>query len=303
VSPCPAPNPTPDESARPTRRPSWLRVPARDNPGFHRLKRLLRSQGLHTVCEEANCPNISECWSRGTATFLILGDTCTRSCRFCNVKTGRPDPSAPREGRRVAQAVQALRLGHVVVTSVDRDDLADGGAEAFTSVVREIRSLRPSCTIEVLIPDFRGRVEPLVRVLEAQPDIIGHNVDTTPGLFATVRPQCRYSWSLATLRKAKELRPEGVTKSGLMLGLGETTEEVISTMAGLREVGVDCLTLGQYLQPTRRHAAISRYYAPQEFDELRRRGEEMGFRWVESGPLVRSSYNAGAQAQALLGDH
>jgi lipoic acid synthetase len=261
----------------------------------------MRSHGLCTVCEEANCPNLGDCWSQGTATFLILGDTCTRSCRFCNVRTGRPKPVDRQEGRRVAEAVRSLALSHVVVTSVDRDDLPDGGASAFAQTVGQIRLLQPSCTIEVLIPDFRGRVEPLRHVLQARPDIIGHNVDTTPRLFPAIRPQCRYSWCLASLRNAKLLEPDCITKSGLMLGLGESMDEVLSTMDDLRDAGVDCLTLGQYLQPTRQHAPISRYYTPQEFDALRRRGEEMDFRWVESGPLVRSSYHAAAQAEALLG--
>ena len=261
----------------------------------------MRSHALHTVCEEANCPNAGECWSRGTATFLVLGNTCTRNCRFCNVRTGRPQSVDPDEPRRVAKAVRTLELKHVVVTSVDRDDLADGGASAFAEVIRQIRALQPGCTIEVLVPDFRGQIDPLRSVLEARPDILGHNVETTPGLFRTIQPQCRYSWSLAALRNAKALRPDGITKSGLMVGLGESTDDVLAAMRDLREAGVDCLTLGQYLQPTKDHAPIARYYTPEEFELLRGQGHEIGFRWMESGPLVRSSYHAGDQAAALLG--
>jgi lipoic acid synthetase len=260
----------------------------------------MRAQGLHTVCEEARCPNIADCWARRTATFLILGDTCTRNCRFCNVRTGRPAPPDPQEPERVAQAVQAMELRHAVVTSVDRDDLPDGGASIFSAVVQRIRALRQAqgdalqsdCTVEVLTPDFRGQVEPLKIVLDARPDVLGHNVETVPRLFRTVQPQCRYEWSLAALRNAKMLWPQAVTKSGLMVGLGETTDEVLEVMRDLREVGVDILTIGQYLQPTKRHHPIARYYTPEEFETFRERGCEMGYAWVESAPLVRSSYHA-----------
>lgn len=281
------------------RRPPWLRVRAPTGETYHWLKRLMRTQGLHTVCEEAHCPNIGDCWNRRTATFLILGDTCTRHCRFCNVRTGRPAPPDPDEPQRVAQAVQAMELKHAVITSVDRDDLPDGGATAFAAVIRHIRELQPDCTVEVLIPDFRGRLEPLKIVLDARPEILGHNVETVPRLFHAVQPQCRYEWSLATLRNARTLWPEAVTKSGLMVGLGETMEEVLETMCDLREVGVDILTIGQYLQPTREHHPVVRYYAPEEFEAFRERGYGMGFKWVESAPLVRSSYHAEAQAAAL----
>ncbi len=282
-----------------SRRPSWLRVRAPTSENYHRLKQLMRAQGLHTVCEKARCPNIGDCWARSTATFLILGDTCTRNCRFCNVRTGRPAPPDADEPERVAQAVQALGLKHAVITSVDRDDLPDGGAAVFAAVIRCIRELQPGCTVEVLVPDFRGRVEPLETVLDARPDILGHNVESVPRLFRTVQPQCRYEWSLATLRNAKALWPEAVTKSGLMVGLGETTDEVLETMRDLREVGVDILTIGQYLQPTKQHHPVVRYYTPEEFETFRERGYEMGFRWVESAPLVRSSYHAETQAQKL----
>jgi len=283
------------------RRPPWLRVRAPTGETYHWLRRLMRTQHLHTVCEEAHCPNIGECWSHRTATFLVLGDTCTRNCRFCNVKTGRPAPLDPDEPEHVAQAVQALNLQHAVITSVDRDDLPDGGAAVFAAIIRRIRALQPGCTVEVLIPDFRGQIEPLKVVMDERPDILNHNVETVPRLFRAVQPQCRYEWSLAVLRNAKGLWPGALTKSGLMVGLGETPDEILATMHDLREIEVDVLTIGQYLQPTKQHLPIARYYTPEEFETLRERGLEMGFRWVESGPLVRSSYNAEAQARALSG--
>jgi lipoic acid synthetase len=260
----------------------------------------MRAKALHTVCEEAHCPNISECWGNHTATFLILGDTCTRNCRFCDVKTGRPAPLDPDEPEHVAQAVQAMNLKHAVITSVDRDDLPDGGASVFAGIIRRIRALQPGCTVEVLIPDFRGQIEPLRTVMDERPDILNHNVETAPRLFRTIQPQCRYEWSLAVLRNAKLLWPEAITKSGIMVGLGETVDEVLDVMRSLRELDVDILTIGQYLQPSRRHAPIARYYTPAEFEMFRERGYEMGFRWIESGPLVRSSYNAEAQARELV---
>jgi lipoic acid synthetase len=284
---------TKEESERPRRRPPWIKVRAASSEAYHSLKRLIRDQSLHTVCEEARCPNIGECWKHRTATFLILGDTCTRNCRFCNVKTGRPGPLDPGEPERVAQAVQAMELKHAVITSVDRDDLDDGGASVFAAVIRAIRRAQPGCTVEVLIPDFRGRVAPLQVVMDERPDILNHNVETVPSLFRAIQPQCRYEWSLDVLRNAKALWPQATTKSGLMLGLGETVDEVLAVMRDLRGVDVDILTLGQYLQPTKQHAPIIRYYTPEEFDMLRERG------WVESGPLVRSSYHAGAQVESL----
>ncbi|MCP4544794.1 MAG: lipoyl synthase [Chloroflexi bacterium] len=284
---------------RPKRRPPWLRVRAPSGEDYGWLKRLMRAKELHTVCEEAHCPNIGECWSHRTATFLILGDTCTRNCRFCNVQTGRPGPLDPDEPEHVAQAAQAMDLKHAVVTSVDRDDLPDGGAFVFAAVIRRIRDVQPGCTVEVLIPDFRGQVELLKVVIDARPDILNHNIETVPRLFRTVQPQCRYEWSLDVLRNAKTLWPEAITKSGLMVGLGETTDEILDVMRNLRELDVDILTIGQYLQPTRRHIPIDRYYTPEEFEMFRERGYEMGFRWVESDALVRSSYNAEAQIQRL----
>ena len=304
-----------DPNPRPQRSPPWLRVRVPTGETYHWLKRLMRAKSLHTVCEEAHCPNVAECWGHRTATFLILGDTCTRNCRFCNIKTGRPAPLDPDEPEHVAQAVQAMGLKHAVITSVDRDDLPDGGASVFAAVIRRIRALRqaprlssaksqgsalrPGCTVEVLIPDFRGRIEPLKTVMGERPDILNHNVETAPRLFRTIQPQCRYEWSLDVLRNAKALWPEAITKSGLMVGLGETVDEVLDVMRDLRELDVDILTIGQYLQPSRQHFPISRYYTPEEFEMFRERGYEMGFRWVESGPLVRSSYNAEAQARQL----
>ena len=283
----------------PRRRPEWIRVRAPDGESYHWLKRLMRSKHLHTVCEEAHCPNMGECWGNRTATFLILGDTCTRNCRFCDVKTGRPGPLDPEEAEHVAQAVHAMDLKHAVITSVDRDDQEDGGASVFAAVIRRIRELQPGCTVEVLIPDFRGQLEPLKVVMDERPDILNHNVETVPRLFSTIQPQCRYDWSLDVLRNAKKLWPEAITKSGIMVGLGESEDEVLETMQDLRHVDVDILTVGQYLQPSREHAPILRYYKPEDFEMFERRGYEMGFRWVESAPLVRSSYNAEAQASAL----
>jgi lipoic acid synthetase len=259
----------------------------------------MRSKRLHTVCEEARCPNIGECWGHGTATFMILGDVCTRSCRFCAVRTGRPLSIDWDEPNRVAEAVRAMGLSHVVITSVNRDELPDGGATLFAMTIRRIRERVPGCTVEVLTPDFKGSIEALRIVIEARPDIFNHNVETVPRLFKKVQPQDRYEWAMATLSNAKKLWPECVTKSGIMVGLGETWEEIIDVMKDLRAVGVDILTIGQYLQPSRNHLPVERFYRPEEFEALKRIGYELGFRWVESGPLVRSSYRAEAQARAL----
>jgi lipoic acid synthetase len=259
----------------------------------------MRSKQLHTICEEANCPNIAECWGRGTATFLIMGDTCTRSCGFCDVKTGMPSPLDWAEPLRVAQAVKAMDLKHVVITSVNRDERRDGGAPIFALTIRAVRRLQPDCTVEVLIPDFKGSRAALEIVMREEPDILNHNVETVPRLFKQVQPQDRYEWALATLSNAKAIQPESVTKTGIMLGLGETPEEVLEVMRDLRAIDVDILTLGQYLQPSKQHLPVARYYPPQEFAEFRRLGYEMGFKWVESGPLVRSSFRAEFQARAL----
>jgi len=283
----------------PQRKPEWLKVRAPSGETYHQLKRLMRSKQLHTICEEANCPNIAECWGRGTATFLIMGDTCTRSCGFCDVKTGMPAPLDWAEPLRVAQAVKAMDLKHVVITSVNRDERRDGGAPIFALTIRAVRRLQPDCTVEVLIPDFKGNCAALEIVMREEPDILNHNVETVPRLFKRVQPQDRYEWALATLSNAKAIQPEAVTKTGIMLGLGETPEEVLDVMRDLRAIDVDILTLGQYLQPSKRHLPVERYYTPQEFAEFRRIGYEMGFKWVESGPLVRSSFRAEFQARAL----
>jgi lipoyl synthase len=284
---------------KPMRRPEWIKVRAPTGETYERLKGLMRSKELHTVCEEAHCPNIGECWGRGTATFLIMGDVCTRSCRFCDVKTGCPAPLDWEEPERVALAIQSMNLRHAVITSVNRDERKDGGAPIFAMVIRRIRERQPGCTVEVLTPDFKGDLDALKMVIDEQPDIYDHNVETVARLFKQIQPQDHYEWAMTTLANAKQLNPKQITKSGIMVGLGETTEEVLETMLDLRAVGVDILTIGQYLQPTREHAPIERYYTPEEFAEFKRAGLAMGFRWVESAPLVRSSYNAERQAREL----
>jgi lipoic acid synthetase len=286
---------------RPQRRPDWITVSLRSGENYDFLKKLMRSKQLHTVCEEARCPNIGDCWSQGTATFLILGDICTRSCGFCDVKTGRPLPIDWTEPERVAQAVKAMNLRHVVITSVNRDERKDGGAPIFALCIHRVRELNPGCSVEVLIPDFKGSEAALRIVMDARPDILNHNVETVPRLFRTVQPQDHYEWALATLGKAKEMNANVLTKSGIMLGLGETVSEVVDVMRDLAALEVDILTIGQYLQPSRKHLPIQRYYLPEEFDELRDIGSDLGFRWVESGPLVRSSYRADQQVTALTG--
>lgn len=287
----------------PLRRPPWIRVRAPSGETFEWLQKLMRQKSLHTVCEEAGCPNMGECWGSGTATFLMMGDVCTRTCGFCDVKRGRPAALDFLEPERVAQAVKAMDLKHAVITSVNRDDRKDGGAPIFAMVISRIRELLPGCSVEVLIPDFKGSVEALRMVVAARPEILNHNVETVPRLFKLVQPQDRYEWAQATLSNAKKLDPEILTKSGIMLGLGETIDEVKAVMRDLREWGVDILTIGQYLQPSRQHLPIARYYTPDEFAELKDFGLEIGFQWVESGPLVRSSYHAGEQVRALSAVH
>jgi len=287
------------QASRPLRRPEWIKVRAPTGETYEFLKGLMRSKELHTVCEEAHCPNIGECWGRGTATFLIMGDVCTRSCHFCDVKTGRPTPLDWAEPERVALAVRSMNLRHAVITSVNRDERKDGGAPIFAMVIRRIRELQPGCTVEVLTPDFKGNLDALKMVIDEQPDIFDHNVETVVRLFKQIQPQDHYEWAMTTLANAKKLNPKQITKSGIMVGLGETTKEVQETMLDLRAAGVDILTIGQYLQPTKEHAPIERYYTPEEFAEFKRAGLAMGFRWVESGPLVRSSYNAERQAREL----
>lgn len=283
----------------PKRRPSWIRVRAPSGEAFENLQRLMRQKSLHTVCEEAGCPNMSECWGSGTATFLMMGDVCTRTCGFCDVKRGRPSTLDFLEPERVAQAVKAMNLKHAVITSVNRDDRKDGGAPIFAMVIERIRQVHPGCSIEVLIPDFKASVEALRLVMAARPEILNHNVETVPRLFKTVQPQDRYEWAQATLSNAKILDPDVLTKSGIMVGLGETLDEVKEVMTDLRSWGVDILTIGQYLQPSRQHLPIERYYTLEEFEALKTFGIEIGFKWVESGPLVRSSYHAAEQVRAL----
>jgi lipoic acid synthetase len=277
-------------------RPPWLRVRFPTGGDFVRLRDLMREQELHTVCEEARCPNIGECWSRGTATFMILGDTCTRSCGFCAVKTGRPGALDTAEPRRVALAIQRMGLRHAVITSVNRDELPDGGAAIFADTIRWTRRLSPGTTIEVLIPDFKGDWDALATVQSAEPEILNHNIETVPRLYSVVRPQARYERSLELLRRAKELQPTARTKSGAMVGLGETKDELLRVFGDLAAHGVDILTVGQYLQPSPAHLPIVRYWHPDEFAELKARALEMGFGHVEAGPLVRSSYHAEEQA-------
>jgi lipoic acid synthetase len=277
-------------------RPDWLKARWLVGPAQSRVQELMRSKQLHTVCEEARCPNIGECWGRGTATFMILGDTCTRSCGFCAVKTGRPGALDLGEPRRVGMAVAQMGLRHAVVTSVNRDELPDGGANMFADTIRWIRRLAPGTTVEVLIPDFKGNEEALRTVMAEQPEILNHNTETVPRLYRRVRPQADYQQSLEVLRRAKDLTRGGRTKSGVMVGLGETREELLAVFADLAAQGVDILTVGQYLRPTPQHLPIERYWRPEEFVELKERALQMGFAHVESGPLVRSSYHADEQA-------
>lgn len=281
------------------RRPEWIKVRAPSGETYEGLRRLMRAKQLHTVCEEAHCPNIGECWGRGTATFLIMGDVCTRSCGFCDIKTGRPAPLDWEEPERVAQAVHAMNLTHVVITSVNRDERKDGGAPIFALCIQRIRDLQPGCSIEVLIPDFKGDAAALKIVMDAQPEILNHNVETVPRLFRRVQPQDKYEWALTTLTNAKRMQPKVLTKSGIMLGLGETWDEVLAVMRDLAACGLDILTIGQYLQPSKSHLPVERFYRPEEFEALHQAGLEMGLQWVESGPLVRSSYRAEQQVRAL----
>ena len=273
-------------------RPEWLKVRLPTGPTYENLRRLMRSKELHTVCEEAHCPNMAECWGAGTATFMILGDTCTRSCGFCAVTTGRPGIVDRDEPARVGEAVAKMALGHAVVTSVNRDELADGGAEIFAMTIREIRRQSPGTTVEVLIPDFLGRPEALDAVLDAAPEVLSHNVETVPRLYQRVRPQARYERSLGVLARIAAHGHGIVCKTGIMVGLGETTDEVLDTMRDIAARGTHVLTIGQYLRPSPMHLPIERYWAPDEFVALRDAGMTMGYRHVESGPLVRSSYHA-----------
>ena len=283
----------------PAPKPEWLKARAPMGENFHDLKRLARSLNLHTVCESAHCPNIGECWHHKTATFMMLGNLCTRRCGFCTVPKGRPEPIDFDEPRRVAEAVALLGLEHAVITSVNRDDDLQGGARAFAMVIEEIRRQAPGCRVEVLIPDFQGNHDAIRTVVEARPQVLNHTTESVPRLYRVVRSGARYERSLDLLRYSKELRPEGLTKSGVMVGLGEETRELLEVFRDLAAVGCDILTIGQYLRPSRDHLPMARLYTPREFAELKSEALKMGFRHVESGPLVRSSYHAHEQAASM----
>lgn len=281
----------------PLKKPAWIRARAPNGPVVARLKKVLREQNLYTVCEEAACPNIGECFNHGTATFMIMGDICTRRCPFCDVAHGKPKPLDEDEPEHLANTIRNMKLKYVVVTSVDRDDLRDGGAKHFTKCIRVIREKNPQTKLEILTPDFRGRMDVALEHLAQHPcDVFNHNLETVPRLYKQARPGADYAWSLSLLKRHKELMPDVPTKSGLMLGLGEELEEVKQVMKDLREHGVNMLTLGQYLQPSQHHLPVARYVTPDEFDELRMQGEKMGFDNVASAPMVRSSYHADQQA-------
>jgi len=283
----------------PTRKiPEWIKVRVSEGENYKELKQLVHDQRLHTVCEEAHCPNIYDCWNRRTATFMILGAVCTRACRFCAVTSGRPTEFDITEPLRVAESVARLGLRHAVITSVDRDDLRDGGAEIFARTIRAIRRRSPHTSVEVLTPDFQGDHDAVRIVVEAGPDIFNHNTETVPRLYARIRPKAVYANSLGILRHVKELRPDLVTKSGVMVGLGETRDELLQVFRNMREHRVDVLTVGQYLRPSKKHAEVLRYYPPAEFDELKSEALRMGFAHVEAGALVRSSYHADEQIPA-----
>jgi lipoic acid synthetase len=293
----------PEKAHRPDqeilRKPDWIRVKAPVSREYAATKAIVREHHLHTVCEEAACPNIGECWTKAHATMMIMGDTCTRACAFCNVKTGLPGPLDAEEPANVAAAVKKLGLRHVVVTSVDRDDLADGGAEHFAQTINAIRAQSPTTSIEVLTPDFLRKDGAIATVMAARPDVLNHNLETVPRLYLTVRPGARYFTSLRLLEQAKELYPEGFTKSGLMVGLGESREEIMQVMDDLRAAKVDFLTIGQYLQPTKKHAKLERFWTPQEFAGLEQVARAKGFLMVSASPLTRSSYHADSDFAAL----
>ena len=281
----------------PLRKPAWLKVKAPGGTNYVGVKQLMRELGLNTVCEEAHCPNIGECWEHKTASFMILGDVCTRNCSYCAVAHGTPAPYDAEEPARLAEAITKMGLEHVVITSVDRDDLPNGGAEAFAACVTEIRQRDPETSMELLIPDFKGSDAALQLVLDARPDILNHNLETVARLYRIARPGGRYDRALRLLRRAKEMDPEMITKSGIIVGLGEDWDELLVAMRDLREQDVDILTLGQYLRPSGGHLPVARFYTPDEFSQLREFGRELGYRHVEAGPLVRSSYHAWEQVQ------
>jgi lipoyl synthase len=287
----------PEKAARPEtpllRKPDWIRVKAPGSPIFFETQKLVREKKLVTVCEEAGCPNIGECWSKKHATFMIMGDTCTRACAFCNVKTGMPEALDTGEPLRVAEAIATMGLAHAVITSVDRDDLADGGAQHFVEMLQHSRSLAPNTTLEILTPDFLKKDGALERVVAAKPDVFNHNLETVPALYLKIRPGARYFHSLRLLQRVKELDPQMFTKSGIMVGLGETREQVMQVMDDMRSAGIDFITIGQYLQPTRKHAAIDRFVTPEEFKNYETIAYAKGFLMVSSSPLTRSSHHAG----------
>lgn len=283
------------------KKPDWIRVKMPISPEVTHIKQLLRKHKLASVCEEAQCPNLGECFSSGTATFMIMGEICTRRCPFCDVAHGRPNPLDPQEPLELAQAIAEMKLNYVVITSVDRDDLRDGGAAHFASCIRESRALSPDLRVEILVPDFRGRMEPaLDAFVQDPPDVFNHNLESVPSLYKAIRPGSDYQWSLDLLKRYKQLCPDVLTKSGLMLGLGETKQEVIDELKDMREHDIDMLTLGQYLQPSRHHLPVDRFVEPAEFDELGAIAKELGFKSVASGPLVRSSYHADKQVDLSL---
>jgi lipoic acid synthetase len=290
----------PESLPLPGRKPPWLKVRAPGGPTYMRLKGRLREWNLHTVCEEAHCPNIGECWEEATATFMILGDVCTRNCGYCAVTHGRPVWEDREEPERVGRAIRELGLEHAVITSVNRDDLADGGALHFAATIRAVRRHAPRCRVEVLIPDFQGNAESLQTVIDAGPDVLNHNTETVPRLYKVARHGGRYERTLDLFRRARRSAPTLVTKSGIILGLGEERQELVATMGDLRDADVNVLTLGQYLRPSAQHLPIARYYRPEEFSELAKIGRAMGFAHVEAGPLVRSSYHAKRQTEAAM---
>lgn len=279
------------------RKPDWMRIRISSSPKVQEIKDILRKNKLATVCEEAACPNLSECFSHGTATFMIMGEICTRRCPFCDVGHGKPNPLDPEEPKGLAQAIHEMQLRYVVITSVDRDDLRDGGAQHFADCIRESKQLSPNLKVEVLVPDFRGRMEPALEILTATPpDVFNHNMETIPRLYREARPGANYKWSLKLLQEYKRLNPTVPTKSGLMVGLGESKDELLRTLDDLREHDVDMITVGQYLQPSKNHLPVDRFVHPDEFDEYAEYGQSIGFTQVASGPLVRSSYHADKQA-------
>ena len=290
-----------EPTEKPLRKPAWIRAKSPAGPAVQRLKKVLRENQLYTVCEEASCPNLGECFAHGTATFMIMGDICTRRCPFCDVAHGRPDPLDPNEPKHLAQTINAMDLSYVVITSVDRDDLRDGGSQHFVACIQAVREFNPKTQIEILVPDFRGRMERALKILhQAPPDVFNHNLETIPRLYRKVRPGSDYQWSLDLLKQFKRHHPKVPCKSGLMLGLGETIEEVEQVMQDMRAHHVEMLTLGQYLQPSKHHLPVDRFVHPDEFESLRVTGKQLGFSQVASGPMVRSSYHADQQAAGLV---